>query len=258
MSLFLWYYICMMLRKLIFTILLCTIFSTQVFAYSYINSKPEHLTEHQTSEYKKLNETLDLIFFKLKSNIKTNKYPKYFHDYTLEKDDGTHNKTYNYVKMNNVELVYKIDTNELKYISFRRPELGKCRILYDYPSGNLHAIQVFSSDSNVFIYGPDGKYVDYEPYIKNVKEKVLQNWKMPSRKRIEAFEKNKKDLAVQIALTINKDGTIKKMIILKSAKINALDDNAYDAIKSAEPFDKFPDNFFNEEITVTLNFNFSL
>ena len=81
---------------------------------------------------------------------------------------------------------------------------------------------------------------------------------MPPRKRVEALAKGRKDLAVSIGLTLNKDGLVKKVILLKSSKIDALDDTAYDAIKAASPFEPFPENFFNEEITITLNFNFSL
>ena len=158
--------------------------------------------------------------------------------------------------MNGAELVYNVDTNDLRYVSFRRPELGKCRILYDYPSGNLHAVQMFSSDSKTFIYGADGKYVDYTPYIKSVEEKVLENWQMPSRKKLES--QKDKEVSVQIALTVNKDGQPKKIKLMKSSNINELDDSAYDAIKKASPFDKFPEKFFNEEITIILNFNFSL
>jgi hypothetical protein len=76
----------------------------------------------------------------------------------LIKDDGTQSKNYKYVKGgNNVELIYTVDTNELKYVALTRPELQKCRIMYDYPSGNLHAVQIFVSDSESFVYGPDGR-----------------------------------------------------------------------------------------------------
>ena len=61
-----------------------------------------------------------------------------------------------------------------------------------------------------------------------------------------------------MALTLNRDGTVKKCQILKSSKIKELDENAGNAIKSATPFKPFPDNFFNEELVIILNFNFSL
>lgn len=248
----------MTLKKIILSFLIAFILGLQGFGASYINLKPEHLAENQTPEYKELNESLDIIFNRLKAYIRTDRYPKYFHDYTLEKDDGTQSKTYNYVMLNGAELIYRIDTNELKYVAFKRPELCKCRILYDYPSGKFHAVQIYTSDLKTFIYSTDGKYINYEPYINTVKEKVIKNWKMPPRKRIETLAKGQKDLSVSVGLTLNKDGTIKKVILLKSSKINALDDTAYDAIKAASPFEPFPENFFNEEITITLNFNFSL
>ena len=249
----------MMIKKIFISFIVSFILALQVTASpDYAHIRPDYLSEEQTTEYKTLNEKADIIFQRIKTSIRTMNYPRYFHDFKLEKDDGTLSDNYYYVMMNGTELIYNMDTNELRYIAYKRPELGKCRILYDYPSGKLHAVQLFSSDLKPFIYSSDGKYIDYEPYIRRVKGKVLNNWKMPSRNEISNLASDQKDLRVSIALTINKDGSIKKYVILRSSKINALDSNAYDAIKAAAPFDAFPDDFFNDEITVTLNFNFSL
>lgn len=226
--------------------------------FSAVKVVPEYIKPEQSKSYKEVNETLSIIFDNVKPYIRTGRFPKYYHDFTTVKDDGTQNKSYYYVKYSDVELIYNIDTNELKYISFRRPELQKCRILYDYPSGKLHAVQVFVSDKESYVFGADGKYVDYEPYVKQVREKVNKSWKVPSRKQIDVLAKGQKDLLVQIALTLNKDGTVSKCRILKSSKIKELDNNAAEAIKNASPFKEFPENFFNEELVIILNFNFSL
>lgn len=58
----------------------------------------------------------------------------------------------------------------------------KCRILYDYPSGNLHAVQVFVSDKESYVFSSDGKYIDYTPYVKEVKEKVVKKLESSSKK----------------------------------------------------------------------------
>ncbi len=243
-------------------LILCAIFllmSSNVMAASkYVKIEPEFLQPSQSTSSEKVNETLAIIFSKIKPVINTDKYPKYYHDFTLVKDDGTQNKAYYYVKYSGAELIYNTDTNELKYVSFRRPELMKCRIIYDYPSGQLHGVQIFVSDKESFIYSPEGKYVDYAPYVKEVKEKVIKHWKVPPRKQIDILAKGQKDLLVQMALTLNKDGSVKRCKILKSSKIKALDDNAGAAIKAAAPFKPFPKDFFNEEIVIILNFNFSL
>ena len=242
------------MKKIIFLCLL--IFALPCFSADRV--EPEYIKPEQSASYEKINETLSIIFSKIKPYIRTSRYPKYYHDFTLVKDDGTQNKSYYYVKYSDAELIYGIDSNELKYISFRRPELQKCRILYDYPSGKLHAVQVFVSDKESYVFSADGKYVDYEPYVKQVREKVNKSWKVPSRKQIGALAKGQKDLLVQIALTLNKDGTVKKCRILKSSKIKELDENAGEAIKNATPFKEFPENFFNDELVIILNFNFSL
>ena len=228
------------------------------FAIGYLKVMPEFLESSQTQSYEKVNETLAIIFNKIKPEVKTDRYLKYYHDFTLVKDDGTQNKAYYYVKSGSAELMYSIDTNELKYVSFMRTEPQKCRILYEYPTGKLHAVQIFVSDKESFVFSPEGKYVDYAPYVKEVREKVIKSWKVPSRKQIEILAKGQKDLLVQIALTLNKNGTVKRCRILKSSKIKELDNNAAEAIKAAAPFKPFPAKFFNEELVIILNFNFSL
>lgn len=233
--------------------------SSQAFAVAmYKKVEPQLLTPTQSSSYEKVNETLSIIFSRIKPFVKTDKYPKYYHDFTLIPNDGTQNNAYRYVKNYGAELVYNSDTNELKYVTFRRPELQKCRIIYDYPSGKLHAVQIFVSEKESYVFSPDGKYVNYEPYANEVREKVKKAWKVPPRKHIDILAKGQKDLLVQMALTLNRDGTVKKCQILKSSKIKELDENAGNAIKSATPFKPFPDNFFNEELVIILNFNFSL
>lgn len=227
-------------------------------ATAYTSVEPQLLTPVQSTSYQVVNETLKIIFNRIKQYIRTDKYPKYYHDFALIPDDGTQNKAYHYVKNSGVELIYTIDTNELKYIGFRRPELQKCRILYDYPSGKLHAVQIFVSDNESFVFGPDGKYVNYAPYVKEVREKVKKAWKVPQRKHIDILAKGQKDLLVQMALTLNSDGSIKKYQILKSSKIKELDNNAGEAIRAAAPFKPFPQDFFNNELVIILNFNFSL
>ena len=246
------------MRKILLLVSILFLIALPCFAAKYIKIEPEFLTATQSTNYEKVNETIAIIFSKIKPVVKTDRYPKYYHDFTLVKDDGTQNKAYHYVKNGGAELIYTTDSNELKYVSFRRPELQKCRIIYDYPSGKLHAVQVFISETESYVFSADGKYVDYSPYVKEVKEKVVKNWKVPPRKKIDVLAKGQKDLLVQMAVTVAKDGHVKKCRILKSSKIKELDDNAGAAVRSAAPFKQFPSNFFNEEIVIILNFNFSL
>lgn len=228
------------------------------FASDYVYIEPDVLNANQTLNFMDVNETSELIFGHIKTQINTKKYPKYFLNYALVRDDGTQSKAYHYVKYGNSELIYTIDTNELKYISFRRPELQKNRILYEYPSGKLYAVQIFSNTCESFMYSPEGRYVDYSLYVRDVQKKVKNSWKVPERKKTEELAKGQKDLLVQTALFLNKDGSVKKILTLKSSKIKDLDENANEAIKNATPFKPFPENFFNEELIIILNFNFSL
>ena len=246
------------MKKLLILCLTILTMATSAIAGTYTKITPDFLQPAQSKSYEQVNETLAIIFSKIKTQIKTDKYPKYYHDFTLVPDDGTQNKAYHYVKSGNAELIYNIDSNMLKFVSFRRPELMKCRIIYDYPSGKLHAVQVFVNGSESFVFSPDGKYVDYAPYVKEVREKIVKNWKVPPRKQIDILAKGQKDLMVQMAITLDRDGNVKKCRILKSSKIKLLDDDAGAAIRSAAPFKPFPENFFNEELVILMNFNFSL
>ena len=246
------------MKKLLILCLTILTMATSAIAGTYSKITPDFLQPAQSKSYEQVNETLAIIFSKIKTQIKTDKYPKYYHDFTLVPDDGTQNKAYHYVKNGNAELIYNADSNMLKFVSFRRPELMKCRIIYDYPSGKLHAVQVFVNGSESFVFSPDGKYVDYAPYVKEVREKIVKNWKVPPRKQIDILAKGQKDLMVQMAITLDRDGNVKKCRILKSSKIKLLDDNAGAAIRSAAPFKPFPENFFNEELVIIMNFNFSL
>ena len=163
------------MKKLLILCLTIITMATTAYAGAYTKVTPDFLQPTQSKSYEQVNETLAIIFSKIRTQIKTDKYPKYYHDFTLVPDDGTQNKAYHYVKNGNAELIYNIDSNELKFVSFRRPELMKCRIIYDYPSGKLHAVQIFVSGTESFVFSPDGKYVDYAPYVKEVREKIAKN-----------------------------------------------------------------------------------
>ncbi len=68
--------------------------ASEAYAAKYVKIQPEFLQPSQSTSYEAVNETLAVIFSKIKPEIKTNKYPKYYHDFTLVKDDGTQNKAY--------------------------------------------------------------------------------------------------------------------------------------------------------------------
>lgn len=246
------------MKKLILLFSLILFMSNAGFAASSIKVEPQFMTEKETANYKDVNTSIAIIFSKIKPQIKTDKYPKFYHDFTCVKQDETQNPNYYYVKNGSAELIFSKDTNELKFVSFRKSELPKARILYNYPSGKLLAVQVWESKSEVFIFDAEGKYVNYEPYVKSVREKVQKNWKAPDKKRVTVLLKDKTSVPVKVALTLDRNGQVKKCRIIDSSKIKELDDNVGSAIKAAAPFNPFPENFFNEELVIILNFNFTI
>ncbi len=246
------------MKKYILIFLLLLQFSSCAYSASTVKIVPQFMTPSNTAKFEDVNKSLAIIYSKIKPQIKTDKYPKFYHDFTCVKSDETQNPNYYYVKNGSAELIFSKDNNELKFISFRKQNLPNCRILYSYPSGKFLAVQVYESKSEVFIFDSEGKYVNYEPYVKSVREKVQKNWKAPDKKRVAALLKDKKSVPVQVALTLNKNGTVKKCRIVESSKIKELDDNVGSAIKASAPFPAFPSNFFNEELVIILNFNFAV
>ncbi len=246
------------MKKLILLFSLILMLSNNCYGASSIKLTPQMLTEKDTSKYEEVNKSVEIIYNKIKPKIKTDKYPKFYHDFTTVKPDDTQNPNYYYVKNGSAELIFSKSDNELKFISYRRSELPNCRIIYEYPSGKFLAVQVYESKSEVFIFDSEGKYVNYEPYVKSVREKVQKNWKSPDKRHVAALLKDKKSVPVQVALTLNKDGHVKRCRITESSKIKEFDDNVGQAIKASAPFNPFPQNFFNEELVIILNFNFSV
>ena len=245
------------MKKLILLLSLMLL-TCQLSVYAAEKIEPQKLNSADTKYYEEVNNSVSILFDKVKTKVKTDKYPKFYHDFTCINSDDTQNPNYYYVKYNNVELIFNKDTNELKFISYKKNECPNCRILYDYPSGELAAIQVYQTKSDIFIFDKNGKYVNYEPYVKIVREKVKKNWKEPDKKRISILLNGKKEVPVQVALTLNDTGFIKNCTIIKSSKIKELDDNATKAIRAAAPFQPFPDTFFNAELVIILDFNFKV
>lgn len=246
------------MKKFILLVSVLLMMSNTAYSASTVKIVPQFMTSAETTKFEDVNKSIAIIFSKIKPSIKTDKYPKFYHDFVCVKADDTQNPNYYYVKNGAAELIFSKDNNELKFISFRKQNLPNCRILYSYPSGKLLAVQVYESKSEVFIFDSEGKYVNYEPYVKSVREKVQKNWKAPDKKRVAALLKDKNSVPVQVALTLNKNGSVKRCRIVESSKIKELDDNVGSAIKASAPFPAFPSNFFNEELVIILNFNFAV
>ena len=65
-----------MKKFLILCITLC-LMASSAFAAAYVKIEPDFLQPSQSKSYEQVNETLAIIFSKIKPQIKTDKYPKW-------------------------------------------------------------------------------------------------------------------------------------------------------------------------------------
>lgn len=99
-----------------------------------------------------------------------------------------------------------------------------------------------------------GKYSE-EDYRENLQRKVELNWIVPPKSE---------DKSAIISFTINKDGTISNVEILRNSGSKEFDENALDAIYKANPFSPLADNenainvkFFFSPVFTSLTTNFA-
>ena len=65
------------MRKFIILCLSMLVMASSALASAYVKIEPDFLQPSQSKNYEQVNETLAIIFSKINTQIKTNKYPKY-------------------------------------------------------------------------------------------------------------------------------------------------------------------------------------
>lgn len=125
----------------------------------------------------------------------------------------------------------------------------------DLYSSDTETFQVFFSDDYVTVSKIDNAAVipnaslpvgaDYVSYMRNLEFRVQSNWNQ------EDYPKNE---AVITAFTINKDGSVQHLHILRSSGSDKFDDEALDAIRKSNPVDSLPDYVSDDSIQVQFGF----
>ncbi len=93
----------------------------------------------------------------------------------------------------------------------------------------------------------------YQRYLVNLKNRIELFWEYPA-----PAIKNGWQGILQIDFTVKKDGTLEAVRFIKSSNYPALDDAAQTALKLAEPFPPFPENFGVENINIRGQFEYRL
>ncbi len=93
----------------------------------------------------------------------------------------------------------------------------------------------------------------YQRYLLAMKDAIERRWDYPAMAAANGWQG-----ILRIDFTINKDGTIRNIKVLKSSDYPVLDDAAVTAIKLAAPFPPFPANFQIKEINIKGTFEYDI
>ncbi|MBI5970527.1 MAG: energy transducer TonB [Deltaproteobacteria bacterium] len=91
----------------------------------------------------------------------------------------------------------------------------------------------------------------YQKYLINMKNRIELKWEYPFAASRNGWQGN-----LQIDFTINKDGTVADIKLVKSSNYPVLDDAAITALRLASPFPPFPAGFSVEEINIKGQFSY--
>lgn len=208
---------------------------------------PEMLSKKNSKAYKIINNSSIRLFKNIETSIDTSIYPQEYNNFILMKSTETQSPKFYYVKCNKAELLFDKETKKLKLISFENFDYPKSWIVYDYPSGNLKEIEIWLAKTQTYVFTPNGKFVNFNPYLKLVEKKVKSYCNLPNKARFA-------NTYLTINLTINRDGNLKNYKIIKSSNSKEFDDSIIRAVINASPFSSFPDSFPDEELEIMLTF----
>lgn len=95
--------------------------------------------------------------------------------------------------------------------------------------------------------------VKYTPYLKKIKRKIEDIWVYPKA----AFEREEEGTAV-IKFSITDSGTLLASAVVVSSGSNYLDLGALDVVRSAAPYDPFPQEFNLTQLNIVARFAYKL
>jgi protein TonB len=96
---------------------------------------------------------------------------------------------------------------------------------------------------------PTVSYNKLVPYLIQVRDKIMKNWKPPYYKNFQVKKRK-----VVVSLKINRDGSIDEINIIKFSSDIAFNRSAVAAIYSSEPFNKFPKGVKLNQVSIKVNF----
>lgn len=93
----------------------------------------------------------------------------------------------------------------------------------------------------------------YAPYLKRIKRKIERIWIYPSK----ASELREEGTTV-VKFTIERNGALKEADVVNTSGSDLLDQGTVSVIRSASPFDPFPQNLNLAKLHIVATFNYKL
>jgi len=97
----------------------------------------------------------------------------------------------------------------------------------------------------------DTKEIKYNSYFDSIKRKISLVWRYPD----EAMSQGIKG-SVVLRFSISREGALLDTRLLSSTNYKVLDEEAVRAVKTAAPFDKFPDNIDKNQLNIIATFSY--
>lgn len=105
------------------------------------------------------------------------------------------------------------------------------------------------NSKSVAAYAETKGGTDFQPYMKNLQDKVKSNWTPP---------KNDKESHIVTELIIAKDGSLKSLNVLTSQLEKDEKDAVVTAIESSAPFAPLPKSFKDETVKIQFTFDYNV
>jgi len=95
--------------------------------------------------------------------------------------------------------------------------------------------------------------IKYASYMKHIKDKIQGVWIYPEQARVNAMQG-----ALLLLFTIDKNGNLDRVQLIRSSGYPILDKAAMEAIKDASPFPPLPKRFYLNKLNIYATFRYTL
>jgi TonB family protein len=218
---------------------------------------PEKLHKKQTQDYEIVNLFAERAFKDVKFSINTSNFssidPNFKNVYkTIYNPDELFYWNCYSKKEGLRKFTYDKENGKLEKIVINSSmDYPRISYVYNYPKGDLIAVNIELSNSSYFEFNPGGKYIyiDFSSYMKKLQKRIKKNWNPPKR------EESK---SITIIFIVDKKGDFPYTKILKSSNDQLFDEAAIKAIKDSAPYMPLPDDYNGDNVDIEFKFDYNV